>query len=495
VPPANALDPLRNPSSPAVAKWGPLAAGVVAAALASWIRCPAPPPHSLSWRDLAGFAITGVLVTFIASAMVVLTAYATLSRWADLEVPGITLRTALASVWLAPLAVFLAGTSSWSMAVTAVLVASVTQLVCSRRELPGHGAPKAPGDLSAPQLFRQSREPPLIERLLPALCASVSVQAGGIAALTGHIFPAAALSGVGTAVIAWRSGTSADYREPPPRKSARPTRRAGLVLALATILTAAGLTPYLAVQRESGWGGGAAQKLAGDTRAFLRSIIGGEQSHLDGRPDPRSNKSAVKVGDVYAGIILLPEFQPHPTIVPPLPALHYGSPQLGPLNPLSIPFFGAYWFFKAPDSRPPQNAVQARGSPAEHTFASTDHAPLSMEAHQNFGVLFDLDCCKAIQLAVTNADRYIGTVTIELILVNSRLPGRPSQSLGTAPLESAPHRRPGDDSPISETLTFAIPPVTAIRKFDEVTVCFKLATLRADTAAKTAIDRFLFVPK
>ena len=487
--PVYAPDPLRP--SPAVVEWGPLAAGLVAAAWVSWIECPAPPAHPLSWRDLFGFASTCVLLVFVASAMAVLTAYVLRSRGQDVEVPGITLRTALAAVWLAPLAVFLAGSSSWAMAAAAALVASVTQLVCSRRNLSEPVTPEA----SADSIFHLSPEPPLIARLLPALCASASMQAGGVAALTGHILPAAALSGVGTAVITWRFGTVFDYREPAPVTSPRPARRAALVLALATLFTAAGLTPYLDVPRGAG-GGGALHKLAGATSAFLSSIFADGQNQLDVSPDHPSNKSAVKVGDVYAGIILLPELQPHPTIVPPLPALHYGAPRLGPLNPLSIPFFGAYWFFKAPDSRPPPNAVQARGSPAEHTFASTDHAPLSMEAHQNFGVLFDLDCCSAIQLAVTNADRYIGTVTIELILVNSRLPGRPSQSLGVAPLESTPNWRPDDRGlPTLETVTFAIPRVTTIRKFDEVTVRFKLAAMRADTAAKTAIERFLFVPK
>jgi hypothetical protein len=119
-----------------------------------------------------------------------------------------------------------------------------------------------------------------------------------------------------------------------------------------------------------------------------------------------------------------------------------------------------------------------------------------MEAHQDFGVLLNLSCCRAIQIAVSNADRYIGTVWLELILVNSRLPGRPSQSLGSQGLESTPSWRPGDNgSAPAETLTFPIPAASAIHDFDQATIRFQLAAMRTDIAAKTDIERFIFVPR
>jgi hypothetical protein len=420
--------------------------------------------------------------------MGVLLTYAILGRWAGAEVPSVTIRTMIAAVWFAPLAVFLAETSPWALAASTALVASVTLLI-SRRVTSVHEQPKAPADLHSHELFYLTPEPPLIGRMLPALCASVSVQTGAMAAAMGYLLPAAALSGVGTAVITWRSSTTANWQ------STQPRRRAALVIALATILTCGGLTRYLAVERGSGGShGGSENSLARATDSVLRSIFpskAGPTQANTGQPN-----AAAIVGSVYQGIILLPESQPFATIVPPLPALHSGLPMLSHVNPLSIPFFGAYWLFKAPDTSPPANSIHARGSPAEHTFTSTDHAPLFMEAHQDFGVLLDLNCCRAVQIAVTNADRYIDTVALELILINSRLPGSPAQSLGSQKLESTPHWRPGDDGrPFSETLTFAIPAVPAIREFDQATVRFQLATLRADTAAKTAIERFLFVPR
>jgi hypothetical protein len=472
--------------SSAIVTWAPITAGLGAAGLVAWIRCPAPPPHLLSWSDLLTFAASHVVASCVAGAMGVLLTYAILGRWADAEVPGITLRTMVAAVWFAPLAVFLAETSTWALAASTALVASVTLLISRRVTSAGL---HAPAELHSNELFHLPPEPALIARMLPALCASVSVQTGAMAAAMGYPLPAAALSGVGTAVITWRSGRVAD------RQAARPTRRAALVIALATILTCGGLTRYLAVKRGSGGSHGSSDNnFASATDSVLRSIFASKASPA--KASTGHGNAAAIVGSVYQGIILLPEARPFTMIVPPLPALHSGLPTLSRVNPLSIPFFGAYWLFKAPDTSPPSNSIHARGSPAEHTFTSTDHAPLFMEAHQDFGVLLDLSCCRAVQIAVNNADRYIGTVSLELILINSRLPGSPAQSLGSQKLESTPHWRPDDDGrSFSETLTFAIPAGPTIREFDQATVRFQLATLRADTAAKTAIERFLFVPR
>lgn len=470
-----------------VVSWAPITAGLSTAALVAWIRCPAPPPHLLSWSDLFTFATAHVLVACIAAAMGVLITYAILGRWADLEVPGVALRTMLAAVWIAPLAVFLAETSAWALAASTTLVASVTLLI-SRRATPHYAEPEAAALFSS-ELFQLMPEPPLVKRMLPALCASVSVQAGAIAAVTGHLLPATALSGVGTAVITWY------WPDWPQRPAQQSKQRAACVITLAAILTCGGLTHYLAPRRKfGGHGDGTGHSLARLTDSVLRSIFAGKANRRDDRTG--HGNAAVKLGSIYPGIILLPESQPYATIVPPLPALRAGLPVLSRVNPLSIPFFGTYWLFKAPDTSPPPSSIHARGNPVEHTFTSTDHAPLFMEAHQDFGVLLNLYCCCAVQIAISNADRYFGTVSLELILVNSQLPRRPSQSLGSQRLESTPRWRPGDDGrPLAETLTFPVPGASAIREFDQATVRFQLAAMRADTAAKTAIERFVFVPR
>jgi hypothetical protein len=119
-----------------------------------------------------------------------------------------------------------------------------------------------------------------------------------------------------------------------------------------------------------------------------------------------------------------------------------------------------------------------------------------MEANQNLGTLIDLNCCSKIQIAISNADPYPGSVSLELILVNTTLPSRPSQSLGSVEVKSIPRWKPFDDGvPLPETLTFAVPATSSLRKFDEVKIRFHLDTVRAETAARIAIERFLFVPR
>lgn len=119
-----------------------------------------------------------------------------------------------------------------------------------------------------------------------------------------------------------------------------------------------------------------------------------------------------------------------------------------------------------------------------------------MEAYQNVGTLIDLDRLRRILVAIRNTDRYPETVTLELILTNTGLPGKPSQSLGRVMVKSTPPwQLYGDRPPVAETLSFEIPAHIAIHRFDELTVVFDLDNDRAEFAAKIAIERFVIVPR
>jgi hypothetical protein len=161
-----------------------------------------------------------------------------------------------------------------------------------------------------------------------------------------------------------------------------------------------------------------------------------------------------------------------------------------------IPFNGVYWFFKAPDVQPPKGSRQAHASPETVDIRSTDRRPLSIEAHDYLGNLIDLNCCSRIQIAIRNADRYPETVSLELVLVNTSLPSRPSESLGRMIVKSTrPWNIYEKPAPASETLNFAIPHRPTLRRFDEVTIVFRLDRARADAGAKIAIDHFVLVPR
>ena len=175
--------------------------------------------------------------------------------------------------------------------------------------------------------------------------------------------------------------------------------------ALATIMLVSGLLRFIILQFPSG---------GGDQYALRPPPQAGSTNTQDG-----SSTSIDNSGE-HTGIILLPEREEHTTLVPPLPSMPRDLFDARHRNPLSIPFYGAYWFFKLPDTQPPPNSYVTHGTPTEMTFFAPDSRPLMMEAHQNLGKLINLACCREIRIEIQNADRYPGTVSVELVLKNTR---------------------------------------------------------------------------
>lgn len=119
-----------------------------------------------------------------------------------------------------------------------------------------------------------------------------------------------------------------------------------------------------------------------------------------------------------------------------------------------------------------------------------------MEAHQNLGVHFPVSCCSRMEIAVSNADRFPQTVTMELVLRDTALEHGYAMSLGRQPVNSTPQWRPGqEDEPRAEALVFAFPPSPLLQLFDEITVRFHLGAIRRTRSARVAIERFLLVPR
>jgi hypothetical protein len=119
-----------------------------------------------------------------------------------------------------------------------------------------------------------------------------------------------------------------------------------------------------------------------------------------------------------------------------------------------------------------------------------------MEARQSFGTLIDLSCCRSLELIISNGDRRPGTVSAELILTNTRLPGKPQQSLGERPVISSLHGSAGaDHPPVTETLTFRIPPHPAIPSFDQATVRFQMGSPHERWSARVAVVKFRLIPR
>jgi len=271
--------------------------------------------------------------------------------------------------------------------------------------------------------------------------------------------------GIGSALLAWSSNKFRVTLQTQSNSLAA-VRPALLLLAFAIAFTGAGLLQYL---RSGSAGDGLARA------KMSRNFLGSATFMIDG---------------TYKGVILLPEKVPHAVLVPPRPSQRNPFAQKRS-SPLNVPFVGVYWMYRWPNKQPPPDSLTARGSPLSSNFYVTDRRALQMEARQNFGTLIDLNCCSRIQLVVRSAD---GPTTVDLILTNTTLPDRPSQSLGQVKIDSTLHQRRGaDSSAVPMVLNFDVPRRSEIREFDEATIVFNRAY--ATASAKVTIDRFVFVPK
>jgi len=412
-------------------------AGLVAAFLCAWYFCPVPPRHPFSSPALiaAGVRFTGLVALAALLPQLARVPFSTL------------VRSVAASIWFAPLAILAFQGSPWAALPLVILVSLATPLFGLHRQPPPPSA-----------------DPKLLRQFPSSMIAAVVVQFAAVEALLHHALVAGLLLSIGAALLAWRA-TAID-----PQARPRPART-GVMIFFAFMLGLFGMLPFEAVPAQAG--------------GSENGASGGDDA------DRRGAGDGVSVADSYRGIILLPERQPHVTLVPPLPALSR-SPFRENHKELQIPFFGVYWFFRSPDARPPKDSVEMRGTPAELTFRSHDRRALMMEAHQNLGTPFPVACCSSVQLSITNRNRAPGSIAIELILVNTFDALKPFQSLGVLPVQSVFR----DDGPgVSEVLEYPIPGATKLVQFDEFTIRFHRPYLDARESANVAIDGFTLKPR
>jgi hypothetical protein len=395
------------------------------------------------------------------------------------------------ALWLAPMLVFYARKSFWAVAMAVILARLGARLIHNHHnEIEGRESPSS-------GLGDGSMSPGLVATISLASC--IQVAAGCVVASLAR--PASILLGACIVLLTWFWEEAVNRRpENPPWRTVRSLCMAALAIAF----TAAGLTPYLAVASDpEGPGkpaGTATNGLDPDSHALLQTLFGvasTNDSHSS-RELLRGKMISIAPGVSYSGMLLRPPIEERAAISPPVPSrrIFGGKPTERRTEPVSIPFFGTYWFFRSADKTLPADAAESRGDPASTSFRTTDFTPITMEARQNFGRLIDLGCCRAIQVVINNGDRRPGTVSLELVLVNNRLTGHSTQSLGAIPVNS-PLRWQSNDGrpPVEQVLTFRIPAQAAIREFDEAIIRFQLSSPRRSWSAKIAIDRFRLIPR
>ena len=466
-------------------KWLPPVGGLVAAAIVASIVCRLPFSRSLSFSELIGLAVQSVLEIFLTTAVTVWILCAVSSQTVALEARHLILRTSLNALWFAPLVLFIRENSPWLAATTAVLVPGVVKsarLLRPPGSTEGQDAPLLDPRSNAFSLLDSS---PGFWRQVCGAGAALSAQTGALAALAGYPFKAALLVGVSSAVWSWPL-TGEDNRT--SSASLQSKSRTLLIVSLAIIFTAGALVRFLRPMY-------GVSRFGFPNFAPYASSRGDRRGEQGRRRLPEDSVAAAAEGD--RGVILLPDTQTHTRLVAPPPVVEDALvPSRGSAKPLEIPFEGVYWFFRAPDVHPPRTSREAHGSPEMLDIRSTDQRPLLMEARENLGSMIDLACCSRIQVAIRNADHYPSTVSLELVLINSTTPGKPSQSLGTAMVTSKHPWKWNDKSPpANETLNFALPAKPSLRRFDEVRIVFRIDATRAETGPRIAIDRLVLIPR
>lgn len=467
-----------------IAKWMPPLAGVIAAALVSSLVCGTPRAHSLSWAALLMTAGMCALTVFLGCDLTVRIACAIYPNAGSLKPRNFPFQISAAAVWFAPLNLFLQRQSALAMAAAAVLAAAASAAVYSD-QLPS-GAGEMPGEANEPKagdIFRSLHPRPLFRELFPALCLALLAEGAAVASLVDQPTTATGLTGIFAALLVWSINQRVMRYERRKANGERSKSGGFLLVVLAVVFTVIGLLPYLRFGSGPYSEGNRSRSPSSESEGSLARQL--------------KEEAAADPGGGYPGIILWPKTLKYVKLIAPPPALVDSALSLGQhAFAISIPFDGVYWFFRAPDTHPSRKLRVVHGSPEEFNIRSTDGRPLLTEAHQNLGTLINLNCCSKIQVAIQNADRYPGTVWLEVILRDTALPGKPSLSLGTDMVASTPPRKLNDErKALSEVLSFDVPGLRKISQFDEVTVVFRLAPDRSEVGAKIGIERFILVPR
>jgi hypothetical protein len=435
----------------------------------------------------------------------------------QVDVVGATLRTSAAAVWFAPATILLTHLSPLALPVALILVMNATRLLYStwRQVHPEFEpapilVPASAGLLGAGELPESFFPRPLRS----ALQIAAANQTAATAELMNHSLLAAALFAMSAALLTVFAISAGALDQAKPASLPRTILGLLLTVMLAGSITLVGLATGGGSGTEEGddplglmHHGPGATPVKGARQKKLESKGGEEQSAAekdeagkkgDGNAKKREDRpdipvvSGPDVAGGFPGVILWPEVKPVTVLIEPMPSI--GSKFAGARRPFVIPFGGEYWMYRFLQSGPPKNSFFQRGKPSNLSFSTTDHWPMQMEARQKLEQNIDLACCGRIQLGISNADRYPGTVTMELIVVNHDF-GRSEISLGKALVSSVPNLGQDPVQAVSETLDYTLAADLAGHEINEFKVIYQRLRGRTDKSAKVAIERFVLVPR
>ena len=425
-------------------KWTPAIVALLTGIIATWFLLPTLSAPTLSGFGLWILATRCTVPVFIASAL----AFLLTARGRIDEAIGV----ACLATWFPPLAIFYTSRSPIAALIAIAIAATLTRAMLIRT------TPAEPNS-----------------GLFPALCTGFLLEAAALAIAIDDWRTCVFVLAAASSLVVWLLTTRNLW---PPRAARLRRVRIVPALLLGVTFSAGGLSPYLAHGKDNGGGGSGGGLLT----VLLRSP---EKSTSPSKANGTS--PAVIVGESYPGVILWPDTEKHVILVPPLPRTSRSLFASRAIDELSIPFYGAYYFFKAPGPMP-KNSFVAHGDPVSMTFRSTDLGPLAMEARQNFARLIDVNCCASIAVIIRNGDFRPGSLALELTLRNTTLPQKPLVTLGPEPIPPAIKNHP----PADQSIVFPMRPTLSLRQFDEVTVRILRPFPTADRSARISIRRFIF---
>ena len=414
------------------------------------------------------------LLVWLWSAAIAVALFLAIPRRERRDSIAAALRTSSTAVWFAPAILLVSGMNPSAIAAALVLVVSAARLLYSEWLL--IHPPEPPLPFGAPGMFRSGEPPeqPFVSVLAPSFGLAFCLQSGMIAMLLNLRLLAAFLLVMGAALL-----TMSAIRRGALAAGPQPGIPRAIFGAFITVLLSAGLTV-----------GGLSHRVLHGGDSDDGDWPGGTTAAETAKP-PATAPAAASFGfpGDYPGVILWPEVQHYTTLVEP--TLNVDSTVASVRQSFRIPFAGEYWMFRWPFRRPPLHSSIQTGSPATLSFATPDHYPLQMEAHQRLYQSFDPHCCRQLKLEISNADRYPGTISVSLYAIDSNAPDSVAESWGTARVLSTPDLKSEPVRPVRETLEYTIPPDSRIATCTELKLIFQRANLRADKSARVAVEAFV----
>jgi hypothetical protein len=436
----------------------PPIAGLGAAALIAWLACPAPPRRmfTLDRALLAGM----VYLTSVAAACAISALLAQRKR--PQQRAGIVLGLTACAIWFAPAAIFFYSRSSPLSSAAGGLIATAALLIAAC--VWWLDRPPSPPDLAfASGMFSLPYSIRLMRQLPVSTGVALLAQLIAMLVISGNLVPAFLLA-LATAAVFWRTRNWGQQED----------KLTAVTAAIAVMLTIVGLFQFLTF--------GGASATAGEGR--------GENDSRSNPPPPAASDTGDGIGE-FTGVILIPDVEKHVTLVPPLPMMRSEVFRKTDDNPLTIPFFGVYWFYRFPATRPPPNSVTLHGKPEDIRFRSMGHVALRMEAHQNLGKLIDVSCCSGIQVAIHNAEHIRSTGDprgigrIQLILANTTPRSGAPESLGMEWIDGSEY----------QVLDFRMRSSVELLQFDELTVRILPEWIATPQSARISVERFVLIPR